>query len=104
MSGETKYGEWQPIETAPKDGVKILVFVPRIRVVKSNGKSFKDYAERILMAWWSTDPESADHFKLKKHAVDLLEKHGGFWTTDKMGRNPIHGCPTHWMPLAEPPQ
>lgn len=36
--------EWQPIETAPKDGTRILMFHPR-----------DDGDVNIRMAWWVVD-------------------------------------------------
>lgn len=72
--------EWQPIETAPKDGMPILAviagFVPCVAIwVCFEGESR-----------WSLDPEeftNDDHFS--EH-----------WRATRYE-------PTHWMPLPEPP-
>ena len=67
--------EWQPIETAPKDGTTILLYV---------GKFCDDYA----VAFWYGDYW---HVGLKEYAR----------YTDRYDFE--FGNPTHWMPLPEPP-
>ena len=65
--------EWQPIETAPKDGTRMIFFAP------GNKSRGEDYIDRQIVmkvdrwnenAWWQMRP-----------------------------RNPY----THWMPLPLPP-
>lgn len=71
--------QWQPIETAPKDGTRILIYQP-----DGQWKSRRDRRlEYIDVAYWHTpgNPE-----------------HPGFWTGGLTYR------PTHWMPLPEPPR
>jgi hypothetical protein len=68
---------WQPIETAPKDGTRILVFA------KWMGGS-----ERAVV-WWG--PDARDNFS------DGIW-HAGFATTY------VPEVVTHWMPLPEPPK
>ena len=67
--------EWQPIETAPRDGTWVLVC--------GNGWAVTTawYAmnERVGKAYWKADTEWDDDY-----LADRL--------------------PTHWMPLPEPPQ
>lgn len=73
--------EWKPIETAPKDGTKIDLWV--------RGK-------RIPDAYWiksSDDPEFAD-WAVKTYDSHLCE------TVDSF----VYSEPTHWMPLPEPPK
>ena len=73
--------EWQPIETAPKDGTRILIYQP-----EGQWKSRRDRRlEYIDTAYWHTpgNPE-----------------HPGYWCAYVL-------CvyrPTHWMPLPEPPK
>lgn len=66
--------EWQPIETAPKDGTNILLFIPEWRpeyqrVVGHWGRSF--FGEK----WF-----------------------------DNVGMKALSCRPSHWMPLPEPPK
>lgn len=67
--------DWQPIETAPKDGTQVLVgrFVPGDK-----------YDRRIRVDWW--------HGHMKHGYTGF----GHF--------NPIYWPPTHWMPLPAPPK
>lgn len=67
--------EWQPIKTAPKDGTKI--FVNNIRPQRKN-KSVE-----ISVAFY------------KEHS------RGSYWSSSPVG---YVLCPTHWMPLPEPPK
>jgi hypothetical protein len=73
--------EWQPIETVPKDGTRILVYFGSMGVRE---------------VFWS-DAHDAD-FKL--WCVDD-NKHGPYYLRgwSETGER----APTHWMPLPEPP-
>jgi hypothetical protein len=88
------FNQWQPIETAPKDGTYVLVFrmdcgvTPIVHVAFYNSE--KDWGEFGFMTgetkedyigWWSYTRSSVTQEKLDDH-----------WT------------PTHWMPLPEPPK
>ena len=71
--------EWQPIETAPKDGTWILVF------------EHDEYSPSIHVVRWG-QPEWG--------GGDLT------WVTMALGPNPDTYDPhpvTHWMPLPDPP-
>ena len=80
--------EWQSIETAPKDGSKVLLFwhgnnTPFISVAVWRGDKGPDYP------WRSAETGSAI---------------GGFgqWHLDPKDRTWKQGA-THWMPLPAPP-
>lgn len=79
--------QWQPIETAPKDGRKIIV-----SYVNHNGKT------RTVMARWLTQ-EAAD--EIDHEGVGL--EAGWFECIDNWSdytEVAIHeGEPTHWMPI-----
>lgn len=68
--------DWQPIETAPKDGEPIQIFVP-------HGFIGSLWDQRILQATWYSN-----HQKWVALGQDTKLEHK----------------PTHWMPLPEPPQ
>lgn len=72
-------GEWQPIETAPRDGTPILIFDPlrHVRIARW-GDTF--LASRI-------DGRSQPIF--------------GFVVVDTQF---VKADPTHWMPLPDPPK
>lgn len=69
--------EWQPIETAPKDGKSVILFDP------SRGGFVAD--QRFIFAHWSGWG-------------------GGIWENTNSGGKLMNGNPTHWMPLPEPPK
>lgn len=74
--------EWQPIETAPKDGTRVLLFrpsqYPSATVVAGNFDSDR-YASKPRPYW--------------THDLEIL------WS-----RTEARKCqPTHWMPLPKPP-
>lgn len=66
---------WQPIETAPKDGTRILLHFPR------SGSRGKD---EVVIGYWH-QPGNPDQ--------------PGFWMGWGSGRKTA----THWMPLPAPP-
>ncbi len=74
--------EWQPIETAPKDGTVILAFV-----LGASIPSIVSWVTYRRESRWCIEPETFmedDHFD-------------EFWTATRYE-------PTHWMPLPTPPK
>jgi hypothetical protein len=69
--------EWEVIETAPKDGTAILVYIPSVHET-----------ERYTTVSWDT-----------LRSRWLLCQTG--WYADDYS---VHGEPSHWMPLPEPPK
>ena len=83
--------QWQPIETAPKDGRKIIV-----RYLNRNGLN------RTVFASWLTDEEAAES------DADGVGLEGGWYERidnwSDFTQVAIHeGEPTHWMPLPAAP-
>jgi|WetSurSiteA1Bulk_404760.scaffolds.fasta_scaffold55279_2 hypothetical protein len=74
---------WQPIETAPKDGTLILVYEPET----------KRNEEGIYIVTWSRQ----DKYYPKEWCIICSEQdeQGGCATVDYA---------TYWMPLPEPPE
>lgn len=82
--------QWQPIETAPKDGTRILTFAPT-RYEKQ---------QTIAVVWWGEfwheDYEPAGNgLFMQTRQLLRAEWEGGPWSPWR---------PTHWMPLPAPPK
>lgn len=78
---------WQPIETAPKDGTPILIYEP-----------FSEYIdEGIYIVEWRTERYVVRSSSYKCWVVQhtYQDEQGGEVTIDN---------PTHWIPLPEPPE
>ena len=81
---EALANEWQPIETAPKDGTEVLVYtdvatVPVVHIARwEDGRD--GYPDSFEQGWWSYTEHSVTQ--------TLLED----WKQ-----------PTHWMPLPPAP-
>ena len=77
--------QWQPIETAPKDGTRVLVCADIWMWDRTIDKEVT--APQTLIAEWRD----------REWAVDD-------WNYDCCGCSPETVKPAHWMPLPEPPQ
>jgi hypothetical protein len=73
-------GQWQPIETAPKDGTEIILFWPSLE--SYDGKSSEP--RRGVGKWCAPAGYFTEHWALD-----------GRWTPGD--------DPTHWRPLPTPP-
>lgn len=76
---------WQPIETAPKDGTNILLCMARDADGKPiEGDSFGLFVQRA--AWWGNgnDGEWTVYCSIPCEPILFFE-------------------PTHWMPIPDPP-
>ena len=74
--------DWQPIETAPKDGTSVLLFGP---------------LGVVLGRWCDAQRDTEDFYK--RHQLLNFFSHTG-WSYDFVDQHQ----PTHWMPLPEPPK
>lgn len=83
--------EWQPIETAPRDGTPILV---RHHMHSNDVHGYVPWEEiNVVIAWW--DGEGWDMCFMEDGAADTEGYSSQFFM-------PIT-APMHWMPLPKPP-
>ena len=79
--------EWQPIETAPRDGAEVLLYAP----------------SRMTYGKWSApSPEPRIKYRdgfAPEPEWDEFEPYWASWDGGFTDESP----PTHWMPLPEPP-
>lgn len=72
--------EWQPIETAPRDGAMVLLFVPDGET-DDYDEVLGDYRpQAIFVGYWVSE----HHWRLAHYSAFSFD-------------------PTHWMPLPRPP-
>ena len=79
MQEEAMMNKWQPIETAPKDGREVLIYLgaPWLRVEKARWYGpWSNWQVGII----PSDPAREEQFGIGS------------------------AIPTHWMPLPEPPK
>lgn len=90
--------DWQPIETAPKDGTNILLYAP---AAVYQGKAV---TERLTYGHW----EEPEHGKYlgdcggECRCPEYDEAPPPYWYSDDGGFTEEYP-PTHWMPLPKPP-
>jgi hypothetical protein len=83
--------QWQPIETAPKDGTMILIFEPFDKEEvwpATNNKIYDEFETGIKLVQWLEEDNVFGRWEMLRE---------GFW-----GSTPNRE-PTHWMPLPGPP-
>ncbi len=76
---------WQPIDTAPKDGTVVILYVPG--------------TDSSVRLGWYVQEETVRHGKVIR-SVDEWYWRDGFFS-GIFGQK--DDAPTHWMPLPEPP-
>ena len=89
--------EWQLIETAPRDGRAIIVFVPEGVHLDHRGKPVQR-ANFVTQTFWITRPPTDSIRK-----ATLERTHGGYWSNGKRLALPLTGGPTHWQPMPVAP-
>ena len=81
--------DWQPIETAPKDGTAVLVMRNTWPGIRGGRARRCDGINTVVAEWWANESGGS-----------------GAWIC-YMGLTQDPKCPfepTHWMPLPEPPK
>lgn len=82
LRAELQARQWQPIETAPKDGTEIIVFHPEGGVCAA-------FCPADGFAWHCMDGENTVQGKLSRQSIPRMTS--------------FVEPPTHWMPLPLPP-
>ncbi len=78
---------WQPIETAPKDGTLVLLFVP-------DGHTNGERGPGVTVG--SYDPRTQKEVDFAPHSPQ--------WVCYDTDQEPSSCYPTHWMRLPSPPE
>lgn len=85
--------EWQPIESAPKDGTYVDLWC-----IAQSTFDGKEYQYRVTDARFDVPEEC--YFPGDQIAQWISED----FVCDGLGEAPIRAFATHWMPLPEPPK
>jgi hypothetical protein len=72
--------EWQPIETAPKDGTQIVLIIKRPYTSSDGGTEYE-----------------------QSFVISRFCNYDKMWLEINYGKN-WEDIPTHWMPLPKPPE
>jgi Protein of unknown function (DUF551) len=94
--------EWKPIETAPKDGARILCYWPRYEYDWCEDPN--EGSEEILIAWWVVNGRIVSAHKDGRWPKVTEGYFHDTCESDDYGLAMAGHGPTHWMPLPVPPK
>lgn len=86
--------EWQPIETAPKDGAPVLLW---LKEPPDRNYMVSGLCDNIAIGFWL-------HGRWGSIEVEDCGSMGGELTGWMSDWSSIDLAPSHWMPLPEPPK
>src|SRR4051812_23534856 len=92
MTDDAELGDWwEPIESAPLDGQRILLAFPAVERPRKPGE---------------TKPKgrSRDGFIRRRPSVTTGVHIAGVWAPGKRSAQPFYDDPTHWMHLPDLPE
>lgn len=106
---------WQPIETAPRDGTRVLLFpdgegkatlgwCAGEQTFFKDADAFLEYQTARMMHWWNKDLLIPEELETETRVVweEWRGSVGMEYGDPCYDHDEIH--PTHWMPLPEPPE
>ena len=101
--------EWQPIETAPKNGTAILLWC---KYAVTRHYSVANFCPNIAIGFWDKDIPRVygykNNTKYEGRWVSIETEDNGYWVSEYTGWMEEYECiaidPTHWAMLPEPPK
>lgn len=93
---------WQDINTAPKDGTKILLLCP-YKTENSGMRIGHEQPKIVIGRWVIPDLTDKKYHCINVHKKKLMQRHGGFWSAHFKGVQALAGQPTYWQSLPAAP-
>lgn len=94
--------EWQPIDSAPKDGSVVMLFVPK-GVEREGYIDPPEEIKNLTFGWfgYTADRGKKDVWICDQVVADTF--HGSEWTGSWTEYEWLEVTPTHWMPVPHTP-